>query len=833
MGLDFNPNLKFGGHKKYSLSEEDVRNICMVFVMSMLPDASMYYPKNLTKADKEFYTFNGIEFSYLRDNHGDYIKSFIPIMDHMTNKRLEYLTKVLKKNNKDITKEESKKLLGEFWDAFFAPNRENRAQIMFKDNEGHYKVNVSNLVISKNKKVYCCKKCNKLTFYNVRNVCPSFHCDGELEEIDVETKFRDNHYFNLYHNLLIEPLRVVEHTAQLDKEEAYNYQNLFKDQKIDVLSCSTTFEMGVDVGDLETVFMRNMPPSASNYAQRAGRAGRSIKSAAFALTFCNKSNHDFNYFDNPIQMINGIIEPPHFKIDNEKICIRHLYSSSLSFFFKLHPQFFSTAKRLLEIDNETNTSGYIELEKFLRNDSKERDKLKDYLYDSIPLSLHEKFELNDFGWVNFLFGKNNIEYPSLFDVKEHYLNELNALRDAYIKAKNEGNVIQYALKNRIKTYEEERIISFLSRNNILPRYGFPVDTVDLEINTNTKDNDLSGLELTRDLSMAISEYAPGCEVVANNRLVRSEYIKKNPGFDLRKYDFVECPNCKTLNVIPSVGNLDENKLCRCKQCNIKIDSKKIKTFLIPEFGFIASEKIEKPSLIKPEKTYRTEATFFSYKDTIDETKYNVMNKEVIVSQISNDGEMCILNTTDFFVCPYCGYAKEKIDKIGPYVKFLVEKNHKDPHGYACKKDVNLERYSLGYKFKTDVIRIKIKSPLLCEGKKYDEAYTILQALILGASRVLNIEASEIAGCLQYYKENDKDNYSYILYDTTAGGAGHVKRLNDKDMISRLLNKAYEITNGCPSCDKDSSCYSCLRTYHNQKYHDIIKRSYKLFKKINF
>ena len=56
------------------------------------------------------------------------------------------------------------------------------------------------------------------------------------------------------------------------------------EKEIDILSCSTTFEMGVDVRSLETVFMRNMPPMPSNYAQRAGRAGRSSQSAAFALT---------------------------------------------------------------------------------------------------------------------------------------------------------------------------------------------------------------------------------------------------------------------------------------------------------------------------------------------------------------------------------------------------------------------------------------------------------------------------------------------------------------------------------------------------------------------
>ena len=100
--------------------------------------------------------------------------------------------------------------------------------------------------------------------------------------------------------------------------------------------------MGVDVCSLETVFMRNMTQMPSNYAQRAGRAGRSKRSAAYALTFCNRSNHDFTYFKNPVSMIKGQIHAPHFDIENEKIAIRHLYASALSFFFKEYPRYFST-----------------------------------------------------------------------------------------------------------------------------------------------------------------------------------------------------------------------------------------------------------------------------------------------------------------------------------------------------------------------------------------------------------------------------------------------------------------------------------------------------------
>ena len=93
-----------------------------------------------------------------------------------------------------------------------------------------------------------------------------------------------NHYARLYSSSHSEPLYIKEHTAQLAKDQQTRYQEAFVQKKINALSCSTTFEMGVDVGSLETVYMRDVPPSPSNYVQRAGRAGRAKHSAAFVMT---------------------------------------------------------------------------------------------------------------------------------------------------------------------------------------------------------------------------------------------------------------------------------------------------------------------------------------------------------------------------------------------------------------------------------------------------------------------------------------------------------------------------------------------------------------------
>lgn len=815
LGLDFEENITFKENSRYGLSAEEVHDICLVFTLGMLTDASIDYPIGFNLAEKEYFTYKGIENSYLENVSDARTRSFVPSKENGSNKRFDYLHRVLQTKKPDITKEEVKKILSGFWKHFFAD-----VPSILKQNKSGYKVFSDSLRIINPTKWYRCDKCQRLTQSNVRGVCPSFHCNGHLHEVDVKKEECHDHYYCLYHELEPTPLRVVEHTAQLNKEEGYFYQNLFKNQELDVLSCSTTFEMGVDVGELETVFMRNMPPSPSNYAQRAGRAGRSAKSAAFALTFCNKSNHDFNYFAHPEAMIDGLIEPPHFNIENEKIGIRHIYSSALSFFFKKYPEYFNNVATFMkEVDGQ---SGFLAFKDYLYSYPND---LRDFLLEAFPHSLRIKYSLDNFGWLDYLYGEPKENYPNFDKVRELYEKDINTLESELKKAKaSRPEDIKY-LQMRISTYESEEIISFLSRNNILPKYGFPVDTVALKPNYWTSSSDdIIGLDLSRDLGTAISEYAPGCEIVANGKLITSRYIQMVPEKVWRSYDYIECPHCNTLNVEIHRTH-EENEQCICKQCKNPLDIRDIRTFIVPEFGFIADKDVRKPSLIKPERNYRSEAAFVSYDEKIPETTY-LINKTKVNIALINNGPMVILNKQDFLVCPECGYAEEA-DLFDIKIKNVIvrEEDHKTPIGRKCSCH-RLEHYSLGYHFKTDVVRICIDAPLLSLEEPRFEAYSILQAIILAVSRVLDIEYDEVSGCLQYRAGNSV-NFSYILYDKTPGGAGYVKRLNDEVILNKVLETAYKIAKSC-HCggeEGDSSCYSCLRTYQNQKYHDNIKRKY--------
>ena len=822
LGLCFEERIIFLGNSKYGLSEEEVKGICLVFALGMIADCAIDYPQTFSPAEKEYFAYKGIESSFLLKDSSKNVHSFLPRKENASNKRLDYFARVMSASGHVLSNEEAKKILESFWSRFFAAN--NKPQIMTLGHQG-YKVSSSALKICRPEKWYRCDRCHRLTQVNVKGVCPTYHCDGHLHEANPEEEETSNHYYRLYHDLAIEPLRVVEHTAQLNKEEGYFYQSLFKNHDLDVLSCSTTFEMGVDVGSLETVFMRNVPPSPSNYAQRAGRAGRSRDSAAFALTFCNKSNHDFYFYAHPEEMIAGSIQPPSFNIANEKISIRHIYSSAFGFFFKNYPEYFKDAATFME--GEDKRSGYDAFKAYL--ESRPND-LREYLIAAFPCEIRQCHSLDAFGWLDGLFGKGTGDRLSLYSARAAYLRDVDILSQELKGAQDaDASNIGY-IRKRIRTYRNEGIVSFLSRSNVLPKYGFPVDTVSLFANYRTDEREGVGdLDLSRDLSVAISEYAPGCEVVANGKLVTSRYIQTNPEKGWRSFDFIECPRCKTMNVEIHNDTTRGEELV-CKQCGEKLSLSAVRTFIVPEFGFVADRNIGRPSLVKPERNYHSEAAFVSYDEKIPESSYCFGESTIKVAWISQ-GPMAILNRQDFWVCPACGYAEEA-DLIGAlcHDEKNDKKSHLTPTGRACSCHA-LKRYSLGYLFKTDVIRIRIDLPLIHskeEESAFAEAYSLLQGIVLAAGEVLDLDESEISGCLQRYNVSNGDfNYSYVLYDKTPGGAGHVKRLNDFFTLSAVLETAYARANSC-RCggeEGDASCYLCLRTYQNRKYHDLIKRKY--------
>jgi ATP-dependent helicase YprA (DUF1998 family) len=142
-------------------------------------------------------------------------------------------------------------------------------------------------------------------------------------------------------------LTAEEHTAQLSHRDSQSvsstteeYELRFQDigitnekPSVDILSCTTTMEVGVDIGSLLGIGLRTMPPRRANYQQRAGRAGRRSAKLATVLTYSENGSHDAHYFVHPAEMIAGALPSPHISQLNERLVRRHLQAALIQTFF--------------------------------------------------------------------------------------------------------------------------------------------------------------------------------------------------------------------------------------------------------------------------------------------------------------------------------------------------------------------------------------------------------------------------------------------------------------------------------------------------------------------
>jgi ATP-dependent helicase YprA (DUF1998 family) len=128
--------------------------------------------------------------------------------------------------------------------------------------------------------------------------------------------------------------RVEEHSAQQPPHRLRSFEKEFKLGAINMLACSTTMEMGVDIGTVEAVLNTNVPPSIANYRQRVGRAGRRGQSFASSLTYARDTPLDREAFGDPVGYLARALRPPQVKLDSERIVQRHVNALLLSRWFR-------------------------------------------------------------------------------------------------------------------------------------------------------------------------------------------------------------------------------------------------------------------------------------------------------------------------------------------------------------------------------------------------------------------------------------------------------------------------------------------------------------------
>ena len=198
---------------------------------------------------------------------------------------------------------------------------------------GVYQIDSAKLLLSENHGHYRCQRCRrKVSRRTPNNKCMAWQCDGELEFVAEDPDNYDLQLLDQGYSML----RPEEHTAMVPQDQRERIENWFKGSgdAVNTLVCTPTLELGVDIGALDSILLRNVPPLPANYWQRAGRAGRRHRMAV-NVCYCRPTSHDRAYYNEPLKMLEGKVDPPAFNLRNDVMVAKHVHAVVITRLFQL------------------------------------------------------------------------------------------------------------------------------------------------------------------------------------------------------------------------------------------------------------------------------------------------------------------------------------------------------------------------------------------------------------------------------------------------------------------------------------------------------------------
>ncbi len=632
--------------------------------------------------------------------------------------------------------------------------------------------------------LYACKTCRRVQHSSVRRCCSRPRCSGELEPTTADAN-ADNHYRRLYEADLPAGFRAEEHTAQLTPEKAAKYQAEFTDGTISLLSSSTTFELGVDLGDLDLVFLRNVPPEPFNYAQRVGRAGRRSGRPGFAVVYCRRAPHDLACFQDSLRTISGKTSPPVLRIKNRKIAARHAVAVILSSYFRANRHTFGNVRSFFG----DPPAALQQLQAFIASNQ------ATLAADLDQAGITQLLPPTE--WVEAAVGADS--QLALTQLELH--SDMTNLRSLENQASSRGDhrAAQRAV-DRLKTILDGDVLSYLSARAVIPKYGFPVDVVTLEPPLATSARGV-GVELARDLSIAVAEFAPGSELIANKKIWTSVGLKRVIAKEWHRSAYWRCQHHGAFSLGPP------------KPCCSKMQQSE---FVSPQFGFVADTSTKNPTR-KPERLFATRP-FFAGFDNPGQQAFTPC--AALSVEKASPGKLVVLcegrKGRGFLICPDCGAETDKL--AAP---------HRTPLGAQCAGKPS-RPVALGHEFLTDVLSatFQLPDPPCLDGRI--PAWSTAFSLLYGAAEVLEVPSPDINVTVAAITSRE---FRVVLYDSVPGGAGLVAQLERPDILRRAIRVALERVNGKCKCAENTSCQGCLRSYHNQFAHAWLVRgeAYRVLK----
>ncbi|WP_395110609.1 DEAD/DEAH box helicase [Actinomadura sp. SCN-SB] len=658
------------------------------------------------------------------------------------------------------------------------------------------------------------------------------------------------------------PMSIIaaEHTAQLNAAQssevfskAEEHELLFQDvdlgsrpgdpprAAIDVLSCTTTMEVGIDIGSLSGVALRNMPPSRANYQQRAGRAGRRGNAVATVLAFGSADTHDDHYFRNPDQMIRGTVDDPQLTLDNDEIARRHVTAYLLQRYHQdrlpdidpdEQPQLFEVLGTVEAFARPASPLSRQDLEEWLKSN-------EDALCGEVSAWLPA--ELPAFARDALLSG---IVTKTLKEIDK----ALDLDPDGTLPAPSEGDSAPEQVEAEAEGPAEDgasepstrrsqtNLLDRLLYKGVLPRYAFPTDVVSFYVFDQDRSMPFRAefqYEPSQGLPVALTQYAPGKVVWIDNKEwtsgalyapVRKELSQAWRGKRL----YFECQVCRYATHVSS-SEARRGDIRPCPACGAEDKFGRAMNWLRPP-GFAHRVSMDPGTSPDdaPARSYATRAKLMAsgpneesewarVTDRIEET---YRRETLLVTNTGPRGE-------GYTFCAICGLIEPTFGGAGD-VAGTHRRPYPDEKDPICPGSRSTRGLVLGTDFISDVllVRLKVEPPTTLKAQylaTHIALRSVAEAMTIASAHLLDIEATELQAeyrpALTSLGPLGLESEIY-LYDTLAGGAGFTRRIRDYGLD--IFKHALDCLDNCPA-DCDASCYRCLRSFRNRFEHGLLDR----------